>query len=115
MEPTEVEERLRHYASFLHGLSLDVQVSDEAAGDGRLLAVRIVRGDGVLIGSDRGYLPAGSHDPIALRVFEAAAAQVDVRLARAMAMFAAIGGARAPRGAFRDELNVAIWSAAKVG
>jgi hypothetical protein len=115
MEPTEVEERLRHYASFLHGLSLDVQVSDEAAGDGRLLAVRIVRGDGVLIGSDRGYLPTGTHDPVALRILEAATAQIDARLARAMAMFAAIGGTRAPRGAYRDELNVAIWSAERVG
>jgi hypothetical protein len=114
MEPKEVQQQLEHYAAFLRALALDVHISDEPAGDGRLLSVQIARADGVLIGRDRAYMPMGSHDPIAPRVFEAAARQVDERLARAMAMYALIDGVRSPRGAYRDELNVAIWSAARV-
>lgn len=114
MEPAQVERQLAHYAAFLRALALNVDVDDEAAGDGRLLTVRIARADGVLIGGDRAYLPGGTHDPIALRAFEAAAAQIDARLARAMAIYAAIDGARVPRGPYRDELNVAIWNAERV-
>lgn len=114
MEPAEVEQQLERYAAFLRALALDVRISEVSAGDGRLLAVQLVRADGVLIGGDCGYLPTGAHDPVAPRVFEAAAAQIDARLARAMAKYAAIDGARLPRGAYRDQLNVAIWGAERV-
>ncbi|MBC8075156.1 MAG: hypothetical protein H7Y32_03695, partial [Chloroflexales bacterium] len=52
MEPAEVEQQLERYAAFLRALALDVRISADPTGAGGLLAVQLVRADGVLIGGD---------------------------------------------------------------